>query len=174
MNRSQLTSPKGLLCVPAIVLAPFLLAGCGGSDPAKTNVVEGIITIDGNPAAFDILNLHYEDGKARPIDLDEKGHFRVQGVQLGKVKVTVVPKFQVPPENLRYQAPPDMQKKIKVYEKLIQIPRPTNQGELEAYNLRMAEFGIPLPSKYGAPAQSGLTAEIRSGNNKLDFQLTSS
>jgi hypothetical protein len=159
--------------VPAAALllySAFLMPGCGSGDPAKNNKVGGKVTLDGKPAQYDKLALHYENGTSKEFELDENGGFNVQGVPLGKVKVTVtskVPRVEDIREQMgKYPEKADMMKAMLEMAERLQNATGKEQTEMLKQN------GTPLPSKYASRESSGLTWEITAGNNQKDFPLT--
>jgi hypothetical protein len=144
-------------CLQAIVvtlLGSALLAGCGGSNPAR-NVAKGKVTVDGEPAYGATLTLHYEDAKPPyPINVDDKGEFSVQGVPLGKVTVAVTSKRGLDP---------------KGKEAIGDVTAITDK--VAAMKAKWFAGGLPIPPKYHDHKTSGLTWEITGGTNQKNFEL---
>jgi len=127
-----------------IVLA-FVACGCTSSPNPKTYPVNGKISYRGQPITSGIVLLTPADnGHAATGNLEKDGSFRLTTFQ--KDDGAVPGKYQVA---------------IQVF--------PSDGAGLPG-----AEFAgkpPPLPPKYGSANSSGLTAEIKAGENHLDFPL---
>jgi hypothetical protein len=127
-----------------IVLA-FVALGCTGSDNPKTYPVNGKVSFRSQPITSGIILLTpTENGHAATGSLEKDGSFRLTTFQKddGAVPGTYQVAIQVFPS--------------------------------EGAGLPGAEFAgkaPPLPLKYSNAASSGLTAEIKAGENHLDFSL---
>jgi len=127
-----------------IVLA-FIAVGCSHSDNPKTYPVDGKVSYRGQPVTSGMIMLTpTESGHAATGSLDKDGSFRLTTFEKNDGAV------------------PGM------YQVAIQV------FPAEGAGLPGAEFGgktPPVPQKYASAASSGLTAEIKVGENHLDFAL---
>lgn len=128
-----------------LALLLLVALGCSHSDNPKTYPVDGKVSFKGQPITSGMVLLTPTDsGHAATGNLEKDGSFRLTTFQ--KNDGAVAGKYQVA---------------IQVF--------PT-----EGAGLPGAEFAgktPPVPLKYGSPASSGLTAEIKAGENHLDFAL---
>ncbi|HVW01147.1 MAG TPA: hypothetical protein VHB77_12430 [Planctomycetaceae bacterium] len=115
-----------------------------GSAERPSAVVSGEVHRDGKPLLTGVISFHGEDGRVATGAV-ENGEFEVTKVPLGKNRVTV-------------QATPSV----------------TTDSEGKPIPGPDAASFVPLPARYGDPAQSGLTAEVTSDTNSDTFELTSS
>jgi hypothetical protein len=127
-----------------IVLA-VAASGCTRSDNPKTYPVNGKVTYRGQPVTSGMVLLTpVESGHAATGNLDKDGSFSLTTFQ--KDDGAVPGRYQVA---------------VQVF-------------PAEGAGLPGAEFGgksPPLPQKYASAASSGLTAEIKAGENQLDLPL---
>ena len=129
------------------VLCSVLLAGCGG--PANRGPVwtaTGTVTHQGDPVTEGtVVFLHADGGYAASAALDSEGKYTMQsgdrGKPAGAYRVSVVP-AEVPFE------PTDIDD---------QPPPPANPEN--------------IPQQYRDPNTSGLTADVKPGENTFDFAL---
>jgi hypothetical protein len=129
----------------SIFVLAILAAACTTSDNPKTYPVKGKVTYRGKPVTSGMVMLTPQDrGHAATGDLDKDGIF---GLTTFKKDDGAVPgKYQVA---------------VKVFPS-------------EGAGLPGAEFAgkaPPVPLKYMNEASSGLTAEIKAGDNHLEFAL---
>lgn len=149
---AQQRSPRRLHAIHAAVCllcvaATYCLAGCGGSVAS----VSGTVTLDGKPVEgsrelYGTVNFYRADGSGSPATgmIRESGSYSlITGGTKG-----------LEPGN------------YKVAITIKEIIPPKEPGGLTG-NKRIG------PAKYGQPAQSGLTAEVKPGRNTFDFPLTS-
>ncbi len=137
---------RGAACLLCGV-AMYSLVGCGGSEAS----VSGTVTLDGKPVEgsrelYGTVNFYRADGGGAPATamIRESGSYSlVTGGAKG-----------LEPGN------------YKVAVTIKEIIPPKEPGG-ETGNKRIG------PAKYGQPAQSGLTAEVKPGKNTFDFALSS-
>lgn len=131
-----------------------LLAGCGGVEGMSR--VNGTVTYNGQPLSQGEINfIPASPGIARGAyaDLDDQGRYSLStfepgdGAYQGQYKVTITsrgPDKPIPPEKQGQMMEEDMQ-----------------------------GTGDPLiPERYFTPMTSGLEANVESGSNVIDFDLT--
>jgi hypothetical protein len=130
---------------PLLLAVAMLIAGCSTSNNPKTYPVTGKVTYRGQPVTSGMVLLTPEgSGHAATGNLDKDGSFRLTTFQ--KDDGAVPGKYQV-----AVQVFPD-----------------------DGAGLPGAEFAgkkPPVPQKYMSPQSSGLIAEIKVGENNLDFPL---
>jgi hypothetical protein len=122
--------------------------GCGDSGPTLASV-DGLVTVDGKPLPLASLTFVPESGSPSYGQTDKEGKYTLMftdtkyGAMLGKHEV-----------------------KIEVTK--------LSKGEIEemkAQGMEVSSSDLALPKQYKKPG--ALTAEIKSGKNKVDFPLTS-
>lgn len=145
----------------SIIVALFLFnAGCGNSDRLDRGYVSGTVTLDGQPLASAAILFRPAQGRAgrgevRDGKIIRSGTYEENdGLVLGTHLVAVQPIYGPAPS----QSDPNAEKsKLK-----------SKQG---------AGYGgtasAKIPRKYRNLQNSGLTAEITSGENELTIELTS-
>lgn len=137
--------------IVAIAMLLSAVAGCGKTDGSVS--VRGTVTYGGKPVPHAKVVFIPESPGVLPLSglTDTNGHFVLttavpgDGASVGKYRVTIEARG---PEKVR---PPDA------------------PGGVAAGN---AEPGEPLiPVQYFIPGMSGLSAEVKSGDNTFDFDL---
>jgi len=132
-------------CLQVVWVTAIIAAGCTKSDNPKTYPVNGKVTYKGQPVSSGIVLLTpTENGHAATGNLEKDGTFHLTTFQKGDGAVPG--KYQV-----AVQAFP-----------------------AEGAGLPGAEFAgkpPPVPLKYMSAASSGLTVEIKVGDNHLEFPL---
>jgi hypothetical protein len=130
-------------------------AGCGSDDGPTLARVQGTVKHDNKPLANALVVFLPETPGALSASgtTDNEGYYQLMtrspgdGVLIGKHRVTVMARG------------PDQK-----------LPEDQNPTGLPGGNFVP---GDPLiPEKYFSPETSGLTAEVKSGKNTLDFELT--
>ena len=128
-----------------LTVLAFIDMGCSHSDNPKTYPADGKVSYRGQPVTSGMILLTPKDsGHAATGSLEKNGSFRLTTFQKndGAVPGTYRVAIQVFPA--------------------------------EGAGLPGAEFGgkaPPVPQKYASAASSDLTAEIKAGENHLDFLL---
>ena len=119
-----------------------MAAGCSGS-PSQSSVVSGRVAIGGTPLIAGTVLLITDDGRAASADVQPDGSYRAQA-QPGRYKVAVNPPPAPDPLASPARSPP---------------PRPVT--------------GTPtIPKRYHDFGTSGLSVELKPGNNAFDILLT--
>jgi len=123
------------------LLCLVLASGCSGSG-SQHAVVSGKVTLSGAPVAAGTVLLMTDDGKAASAELKADGTYLLQA-QPGRFKVAVTP----PP-------PPD--------------PLAASGSTPAA---AASANAAPIPKRYHDFGSSGLTVEVKKGNNTFDIPL---
>jgi hypothetical protein len=126
-----------------------VLAGCGESD-SKTGYVHGIVRLDGKPLTTGTVRFVPASGRAATGKIQSDGTFTLgtykesDGALLGTHKVAIIA-FELGPVPVRTEGgrPPTTPTKPLV------------------------------PKHYMSPGKSGLTREVKPGNNAIEIDLTS-
>lgn len=134
----------------------LLLPGCGGSDHAETAPVTGTVTLNGEPLKNGTIIFQSADSRSAYGKITDGQIVEVttydpnDGAPLGSHKVAI---FAVEEAESAVVA---------------------NPGELSPTDANYMGGGSSLiPAQYNNPETSNLTAEIKAGENKVDFPLTS-
>jgi len=138
----------GLLAVVA-ALAPAALSGCG---PAKASVT-GTVKFNGQPLPSGTITFTSDAGNTVKGSAITDGKYTIPDFPAGPAKVSVV--TSAPPTSSRVVAAPPGTPVI---------PVPGGAAAPGKY--------VPIPLKYSAPDKSGLTCDVKGGENTKDFDLT--
>jgi hypothetical protein len=136
------------------VLTAGLAFAAGGCGP-RTADLTGKVTFDGKPVVFGNVVLIGADGATRYGPLQPDGSYRVDKVPVGPAKVMV---SSPPPPGA---GPPQEMTAIDREKAAGAPPVPVDQT--------LAKNWFPIPSKYGNPAESGLTVNV--DGNSFDIPL---
>jgi hypothetical protein len=133
---------------PTVVLALLTLAaaGCGGRGD-----VSGTVTYKGKPLVFGTVQFEGSDKLLKQSIINSDGTFSIRGVATGEAKAAV---SSVNPQSS------DFQIRTRVT-KADETPRPRPK----------VEGWFPIPEKYNTTYKSGLTYEIKRGENTIDIDL---
>lgn len=134
----------------SVAASLVLLTGCGPAGP-DLGEVTGTVTLDGKPvpAAYVTFSPEAEGGSTSAGMTDAQGNYTLgytrdrRGAMIGKHKVTI----------------------------RTEKPSAETVEEAKAAGQPLPEH-VPLPGKYAGPT-GGLTADVKPGDNKVDFPLTS-
>ena len=132
----------------------FAISGCGsdapkGPEKLSTTPVDGIVTLNGKPAAEVSISLHHSEGKVAPRGMSDKdGKFSIStygkddGAPIGKYKVTAA-------KNMTKEISPGV------------LAPPPPGG-----------FKSDIPSKYESVNSTDISVEIKAGEkNSLKIDL---
>lgn len=132
----------------------FAISGCGsdapkGPEKLSTTPVDGIVTLNGKPAAEVSISLHHSEGKVAPRGMSDKdGKFSIStygkddGAPVGKYKVTAA-------KNMTKEISPGV------------LAPPPPGG-----------FKSDIPSKYESVNSTDISVEIKAGEkNSLKIDL---
>ncbi len=135
-------------CLVVLVLAA---AGCG---PAKAKI-SGVVKYNGEPLPSGTITFLSDAGNKQVKGADiVDGKYTIPDFYAGPAKVTVT--TQKPPG--RGGTPPPG---VAVIEPPAGSPAPAPPGKY-----------VPIPRKYANPENSGLTYDIKAGEQTKDFDLT--
>jgi hypothetical protein len=135
------------LCLAVASLAMAAASGCG---PSKASVT-GTVTYSGQPLPSGTITFASEAGakpvKASPIT---DGKYTITDFIAGPAKVTVL---TTPPPSGGGKPPPGAP--------AIAVPTTAAPGKY-----------VPIPAKYNNPQQSGLSYDVKGGEQTKNFDLT--
>lgn len=143
------------------LLAAPLLPGCGPSLPER-GVVTGTIKVDGQPINQGQVCFWPDQGRPATGTIQADGTYRLttfepgDGAILGKHRVTVEAKRVVG----KGKMPTSMEEEIAMI----------GSGQNSARDFKLHWLA---PERYRVKETSGLIAEVKSGENQLDFDLKS-
>ncbi len=140
---------------PTVLFAVLLLTGCGGG----TTDVSGKVSFRGKALVYGTVVLLDAGGTPKAGTIQPDGSFRITGVKIGPAKVAVTSLAPPGSESARKADPRDRGGDDK--------PPPP---EVAAVSPEVAKAWFPIPDKYGDPAKSELTADVKPGQ-PLDFDL---
>ena len=163
------------------ILLPLTLLACLGCNSGlRTEYVDGIVTLDGNPVEGALVTfIPASAGEARVAagTTDAKGHYTLtvaeggragRGTTVGDYKVTVAKRTPDKTKEKAEAAGNDTGAS----------EQPPSREEMAAAERARRSAGLPppflylTPKKYNNPETSGLTANVVKGSNKFDFALT--
>jgi hypothetical protein len=145
---------------PLSGLVWFVLV-CVGCGRAHGNL-EGTLTIGGTPVTTGALItfIGADEEKVQAM-VDESGHFKVENVPSGEVRVSII-NSPLPPKN-----------SVERPGLFTRDGRHLAGGRPEAVDRLAPTIGNQIPKRYEDSA-NGLTIEIRQGDNVIDIELTQS
>jgi hypothetical protein len=130
--------------VVAAALLTLAAIGCGGRGD-----VSGKVTYKGKPLVWGTVQFEGSDGVVKHGNIQPDGTYTVEAVATGNVKAAV---SSLNPQSSDFQP---IQREGQAPRK----PRPEVKG------------WFPIPDKYDTPFKSGLTYEIKRGQNTIDIDL---
>jgi hypothetical protein len=136
-----------------VLLSLLFCAGCG----QKTGTLKGKVTLNGTPLPSGTVTVYggKNDSITRNGEISSDGTYRIDKVPVGKVKITVS-SAETPDLGQLGGAEVDV-KDAKA------LNKPQQGGKKKA---------VPIPGKYGNNESSGLTAEVKSGEETTkDLEL---
>ena len=152
---------KALLTVHAITLA-----GCGGADRDNLAAVSGKVTVDGKPVSEGSIRFYPSRGRMAIGEIVD-GQYTLRtyeendGAIIGEHKVTVKALVTKPKRIPKFNPPPDA------------TPAQIKELEIELLEGMEAAFLWIVPEKYSTLSTSPLTAEVKPGENSINFPLQS-
>jgi len=140
-----------------ICLTTLAISGCSGDDGSysgPTGTVSGTVTLDGNPVAANVSFMNTEKGYTASGAADSSGKYSLSSngsssIPVGKYQVAVT-------------APPA---KEMTPEEAMEASMKSEDGSTP-----VAESAIP--AKYNSPGGSGLTFEVKEGDNSFEVKMT--
>jgi len=169
------------ICRPVILTAFFLigLSFIGCHSGLRTEYVEGIVTLDGDPvegALVTFIPASGETARAAAGTTDARGRYTLTTVEGGKPgRGTTEGDYKV---TVAKRAPDTTQEKREAAEPALPQDRPPTIEEMAAADRARRSAGLPppflylTPKQYNNPETSGLTATVVRGKNKFDFALS--
>ena len=146
---------KRSILLAMIALATFVLPACNDGKQ-KTEGVTGVVTFNGAPlptATVTFSPKQGSEGTGAIGTTDDQGVYKLQTV-LGKVGAGTTPGS------------------YEVSIKCEKVVDPGQAPDEDGNGGRDEVVESVIPAKYGKTATSGLTAEVVSGNNTINFDLT--
>jgi hypothetical protein len=142
----QCSAPMRSFCfrVVAAALLTFAAIGCGGRGD-----VSGKVSYKGKPLVWGTVQFEGSDGIVKHGNINPDGTYTVESVATGDAKAAV---SSINPKSSDFQP---LQREGQAPRK----PRPEVKG------------WFPIPDKYDTPFKSGLTYEIKRGQNAIDIDL---
>jgi hypothetical protein len=137
-------------CWPVIAL--LLFTGCGG-----TGDLSGKVTYNGKPVVYGTVVVMGSDGITKSGTIQPDGSYTVSGIRTGTAKIAVSspqPPGSVPPKKGGRDREDDDKPPVN------DPPAPPE----------VIKNWVPIPNKYGDPAKSEITVEVKSGQ-KFDIEL---
>jgi hypothetical protein len=148
--------------LPVLFLCCFFV-GCGSKGPA-TEVVKGVVTLDGQPQeSVTVKFFPSGEGEMGFALTDKDGQYSLSmigasskgGVMAGEYKIAFTK--QVPDPSFKPKAPP-------------KVNNPEEGADVEEVEIPYIES---LPKKYTNVATSGFTVQVEKGGNTHNFELKS-
>jgi hypothetical protein len=173
------------------IVAACALAGCGPDNGLTMGRVSGTVTFNGEPAEFGEILFVPDSGKGNTGvpsmgRIDKDGHYVMStqepgdGVIAGHQKVgirlldpTVVSKSEEPPAELKSLAETDAMKARILQKKAQAQSMRKNRAKRDAptatFNGKVYRY--LAPKSLADPEKSGIAVEIRTGSNRVDFNI---
>jgi hypothetical protein len=133
--------------VGRIVVISVIMLGLGC---ARRGDVSGTVRLDGKPLVFGTVQFEASDGKLHNGLIEEDGSYFIPGVAHGETRVAVSSQN---PTSAAFQ------------------PLHRVGIENQATRPKAVQGWFPIPSKYEMFANSGLTIDVKSGENQIDIEL---
>jgi hypothetical protein len=134
------------------------LTGCSGGGWAK---VSGRVTVNDKPVTSGRVTFVHDDGRSALAIIKSDGSYSAEKVPVGKLKVGIV--------GLDFAG---YEKKIMVKRKDGKMQDPTNPDSPPPPETPKAgPPGAWVSPRYNDPKSSRLTADVKDGENKIDFPL---
>jgi hypothetical protein len=142
--------------VPLLILPLVSLAGCTSTDRPNEALIYGKVTFKDQPVGGGTVTLipAGRDKKIPPIPIGPDGSFQAGGIPVGQMTVTIETE--------------SAKKTAGVYVMPNGQPPPKGTSEPQIEN---APKYVAIPKKYADPKTSGLSWDIKPGNNDKNFPL---
>jgi len=158
MLRSERGFSSGYLCLTILAVATVTISGCTGDDggySGATGKVSGTVTLDGNPVAANVSFLNTEMGYSASGAADSNGSYSLSSKGSSEIPVG---KYQV-----AVTAPPAKE----------MTPEEAMEASLKSEDGSVPAVESAIPAKYNSPGGSGLTFEVKEGDNNFEVKMTS-
>ncbi|MDG2390286.1 MAG: hypothetical protein P8M30_13315 [Planctomycetaceae bacterium] len=139
------------------VVSAIFLAGCGGDTgySGPTGTVSGTITLDDQPVAANLTFMNSIDGFTASGVADGSGKFSLQSngetaIPVGKYQVGVTAAADGPEMD----------------------PEAAMKASMESEDGSAGGSDSAIPTKYASPAGSGLSFEVKEGDNSFEVKMT--
>jgi hypothetical protein len=146
-----------------VCLLLLTLTGCGQHHP-ETASVAGRITFNGKPVAGGQIMFYPDNGRPAMSVIDADGHYSLttfksdDGAMLGHHRVTIDAR-----RNVKRKRTPKTTESPNTMEAML-----SEEGS-DLHEAPKVEW--LAPERYASPTTSTLTAEVKSGDNTVDFDL---
>jgi hypothetical protein len=145
MVSSQTSWPLG---ATALLLAMLSAAGCGSSPPKGQ--VKGKVLLHGTPMRSGTVTFVGADGQEKLAPISSEGIYQISDLAVGEAKIGVASRPPIPEGLKNFPGPPG--------------PGPTTFPP-------PPEKAVEIPSKYNDPDKSGLTYDVKSGEQDHTIEL---
>jgi hypothetical protein len=132
------------------LFAALLAIGLTSCDGAKTGVVHGSVSIDGDAISFGTVAFVGADGRVDQAMIEPDGTYSVRKAPVGEVTITVQ----------TYPLPPQ-----------VQPPDASGKAGKPSAEMGGARY-VPIPPHYGDAKQSPLKFTVKPGDQTYDLVLT--
>lgn len=156
----------------AWLFAASLLLPCLGCTQPTGNV-SGKVTFNGKPVTAASILMCGRDGRPHTAHVDANGRYTIKDMPVGTFQVAVVsrdPEIQL--QHLRIQSSRRLRAGQPGITPTVPLPPEKQKAhdEMEAKLKAEKARWFPLPPKYADPLSSGLTCEVKPGENTFDIQ----
>lgn len=134
----------------SLLLLTLLLTSCG----ARKTSVSGTVVYNRKPLPSGTVLFHGEDGRVAHSLIDENGNYTIDNPPLGLVRITVRSHAAMPAGMPSSGRPPES-------------PSPPAQDGKAS-----SDTYVPIPKRYLAPDQSGLTYTVQVGPQTHHIELS--
>lgn len=146
----------------ALLASTVLFAGCGGAK-VKTQMVTGVVKLDGAPVEGAAVTFVPTSGTLGAYGItDASGVYTLTTQGGAEGKGAVEGEYQVGITKQENVAPTPSKE---------EVAKASEEGR-DISKEYPSEWKDVVPSKYAAPNLSGLTATVKKGKNTVDFELT--
>jgi hypothetical protein len=163
MNRQGTSGailPRAFLIV--FVASAFLCSGCSGKGEIK-----GKVTYQGKTVVYGTVTLIDSEGVPHPGVIDPDGNYTIRNLPVGLAKLAV----NSPDPKVVHDQVAALQSGRP--QRADQAPKKdgANRGNLPDLDPEVKKKWFEIPPKLGDPDNSGLTIEVKSGQNPHDIPL---
>jgi hypothetical protein len=144
------------------VCAGLLLAGLTGCSGQSWGKITGKVTVNDKPVTSGRITFMHDDGRTALAEIKPDGSYSLEKIPVGKLKVGI--------ESMNFAAYEAKMPKRKEGGKM---QDPNDPGAATPTALTKSGATPWVPTRYNEPKSSGLTADVKDGDNKIDFPLKS-